>query len=191
MLYRPTAIGVVPPVHLLVRTRGAASQMSHRLPAAAMAATPDIRVADVKSLDRAADEETMALRIFVRIFTVVAAIAMLLSTAGVYALVSFTLARRTREIAIRVALGAAPRRIITSTFSRAFVQVAAGVVVGGLPSAALLAVGIEGDGGLRAAGVAVTFAVGAFVIAVALISCTVPLRRALRIEPMEALRSDG
>ncbi|HJR61082.1 MAG TPA: FtsX-like permease family protein [Vicinamibacterales bacterium] len=191
MLYSPAAIGAAPPVHLLVRTRGAASPMSHSLPAAALSATPDVRLADVKSLDRAADEEALAMRIFVRIFAVVAAIGLLLSTAGIYALVSFTLARRTREIGIRVALGAAPRRIITSTFSRAFLQVAAGVLLGGVPSAALLMLGVEDEGGLRGPGLVVMLLVGLFVIAVAMVSCAVPLRRALRIEPMQALRAEA
>ena len=94
------------------------------------------------------------------------------------ALVSFTLARRTREIGIRVALGAAPRRII-------------GVLVGTLPSAAILVLGAEDSGGMKGTGLAVTVAVGAFVLAVAMISCAVPLRRALRIEPMQALRTDA
>ncbi|MBA3641344.1 MAG: FtsX-like permease family protein [Acidobacteria bacterium] len=126
----------------------------------------------------------------VRVLGVVAAIALALSMAGIYAMVSFTLARRTREIGIRVALGAAPRRIITGTFSRAFLQVGLGVVMGGLPSAALLIVGAQDSGGMSGPGLAVMLAVGVFVVGVALLSCAVPLRRALRIEPMQALRAD-
>jgi hypothetical protein len=65
-----------------------------------------------------------------------------------------------------------------------------------LPSAApsedvILMLGAEDAGGLQGPGLVVTFAVGALVIAVAMISCAVPLRRALRIEPMQALRADA
>jgi len=69
-------------------------------------------------------------------------------------------------------------------------QVAVGVLMGGLPSAVLLVLGLEDEGGLRGPGLVVMLLVGAFVIAVAMISCAVPLRRALRIEPMQALRAD-
>ena len=65
-----------------------------------------------------------------------------LSAAGIYALMSFTVARRRREVGIRAALGAQPRRLLASIFSRALGQLAVGVVVG-LLAAALL------DGGHR------------------------------------------
>ena len=190
MLYHPASIATASPGYLLVRTQGAGPSISHTLQATALAVTPDLRLIDVKSLDRAAADEALATRVFMRVFAVVALIALLLSMAGIYALVSFTLARRTREIGIRVALGAAPHRIITSTFSRAFTQVAAGVVVGALPGAVLLMSGVEDSGGLKGAGLFVTLAVGGFIIAVAMLACAVPLRRALRIEPMQALRAD-
>ncbi len=191
MLYHPAPMQSASPMQLLVRTQGAASPLTRGLQTAALAAGPAIRIVDVKSLERVADEEALAMRIFVRVFAVGAAIALLLSTAGIYALISFTLARRTREIGIRIALGAAPRRIITGTFSRAFMQVGTGVLVGWIPSAALLFLGAEGSGSLRGAGLGMTCLLGAFVIAIGLLACTVPLRRALRIEPMQALRTDA
>ena len=64
---------------------------------------------------------------------IIGAVALLLSTAGIYALISFTLARRTREIGIRTALGASPRRIITGILSRALFQIALGVAAGFVP----------------------------------------------------------
>jgi putative ABC transport system permease protein len=98
-----------------------------------------MRLTDVMSLDRAADRDALAIRIFLPVFVVVAAIALLLSTAGIYALVSVTVSRRTREIGIRMALDAASRRIITSIFSRAFTQIASGVLAGAVPSGAIVA----------------------------------------------------
>jgi hypothetical protein len=68
--------------------------------------------------------------VFPRIFAVIAVVAMLLPTSGLYALPSFTLARRTREIGIRIALGVAPPRIIMGVFSRVFTQVGLAVLVG-------------------------------------------------------------
>jgi hypothetical protein len=189
-LYRPAAIDADAPMHLLVRTQGPAGKLSQQLQAAALPSAPALRLAQVRPLDRVAEDHALGERMLVRVVAVVAVIALLLSMAGIYAMVSFTLARRTREIGIRVALGAAPRRIITSTFSRAFVQVTLGVIAGGVPSAALLVAGGEETGGMRGPGLAVMLGVGVFVVLVALLSCAVPLRRALRIEPMQALRAD-
>jgi putative ABC transport system permease protein len=191
MVYRPAALGPASSVQLLIGTRGPASALSARLQAAALSVNPDMRLTDVMSLDRAADRDALAMRTFLPVFVVVAAIALLLSTAGIYALVSFTVSRRTREIGIRMALGAAPRRIITSIFSRAFTQIAIGVLAGAVPSVAIVAFG-DGFGGTgMAAGLGVTVAVGAVVFGVSVISCLVPLGRALRVDPMQALRTDA
>jgi hypothetical protein len=188
MVYRPVAIGAASPEYLLVHTDADASTLSPTLQTAALSASSSLRVADVRSLARVADEARFAERFVMRVVAVAAAVGLLLSTAGIYALVSFTLARRTREIGIRIALGAAPRRIISATFSRAFAQVAAGVLLGGFLGVGLLT---GDDEGVTRAALAVECVVGAFVLAVALISCAVPLRRALRITPTEALRADA
>jgi putative ABC transport system permease protein len=193
MVYRPAAIGSTSSMQLFIGTRGAASALSTRLQAAALSANPDMRLADVMSLDRAADRDALAMRTFLPIFVVVAVIALLLSTAGIYALVSFTVSRRTREMGIRMALGAAPRRITTNIFSRAFLQIVVGALAGGVPSVSIAAFG-DGDvfsGVGLAAGLGVTCAVGALVFGVSVISCLVPLRRALRVDPMQALRIDA
>ena len=189
-LFKPVSVDAAPHMNLLVRTHADAAPLTPTLQSAALVGAPAIRIDDVKSLDRVADENALGERMLLRVFAVVAAIALLLSMAGIYAMVSFTLARRTREIGIRVALGAAPRRIITSTFARAFMQVGLGILISGVPSAALLVVGAEDSGGMSGPGLAVMLAIGVFVGAVAVLSCLVPLRRALRIEPMQALRAD-
>jgi putative ABC transport system permease protein len=192
VLYRPAAIGAASPVRLLIRTQSPTSPMPHTLQAAALSVNPDARLSGMASLDAIADREGTSMRFFLRVFLVVSAVALLLSTAGVYALVSFTLARRTRDIGIRVALGAEPRRIISGTFSRVFTQFAIGVLVGAIPAFVILGNGAEDGGHMGiAAGLAAALAVGTFVIAVAMVACAVPLRRALRIEPMDALRTDG
>jgi hypothetical protein len=69
---------------------------------------------------------------WVRLLAVVSAVAMLLSMAGIYAVMSFTVARRTREIGIRVALGASRRRVVAAVFARPLAQVGLGVVAGGV-----------------------------------------------------------
>jgi hypothetical protein len=117
--------------------------------------------------------------------------ALLLSTAGIYAMMSFTVAQRTREIGIRTALGANPTRVVGEVFARALRQLGAGAALGlGLGFAA-------SDGpltlseGLFAHGPGVLLGIVALVIGLGLVGCARPVRRALRIQPTEALRGDG
>jgi ABC-type antimicrobial peptide transport system permease subunit len=114
---------------------------------------------------------------------------LLLSAAGIYALMSFTVTRRRREIGIRTALGADSHRILRSIFSRAVGQLTIGVVVG-IGLAALLDNLAGGD--LReGAGAMLFLLVAALMLTVGLLAAIGPARRGLRIEPMEVLKADA
>jgi ABC-type antimicrobial peptide transport system permease subunit len=127
---------------------------------------------------------------------VLTAVALLLSLAGIYAVLSFTVARRTREIGVRVALGANRHRVLSAVFRRPLTQVGFGVAGG----ATLIAVGavvlsrttqFKGSmSGLSAGQVALLVAYGVFMLGVCLLACVVPTRRALRVEPTVAMRVD-
>jgi ABC-type antimicrobial peptide transport system permease subunit len=108
---------------------------------------------------------------------------LLLSATGIHSLMSFTVARRTREIGIRVALGAGRGRIVAGIFSRAFLQICAGVLAGSAPAALI------GLGSMRQ--VMLLLAADGIMLVVGLAACAVPLRRALRIDPTEALKAGG
>ena len=110
-------------------------------------------------------------------------IVLLLSATGIHALMSFTVARRTREIGIRAALGAGRGKIVAGIFSRAFLQIGTGVIVGSA-LAALLGVNTTRD-------VLILLGADAIMLVVGLAACAVPVRRALRIDPTEALRAEG
>lgn len=147
----------------------------------------DMRVSLARTMDAGGDGDVVGY-LFTSL-TIVGAVALLLSTAGIYALVSFTLARRTREIGIRTALGASPRRIITGILWKALLQIGLGVAAGIVPGVLMVAfVSTESGRNGIADGIMIGAAVAAFVLIVAAVSCTVPLRRALRVDPTEALR---
>jgi ABC-type antimicrobial peptide transport system permease subunit len=112
---------------------------------------------------------------------------LLLSAAGIYAMMSFTVAQRTREIAIRTALGAAPHRLLLSIFGRATRQLALGLLVGALLSAGVFQ---NTDFTIRQA-TTLTSIVAGIMVAVGLIAALGPARRGLRIQASEALRADG
>jgi ABC-type antimicrobial peptide transport system permease subunit len=96
---------------------------------------------------------------------------------------SFTVARRTREIGIRAALGARPGSLVAGIFGRALLQVTAGLIAG----SALVAF-VGGLGSMR--NVLVLLAADGIMLVAGLTACAVPLRRALGINPTEALRAE-
>jgi ABC-type antimicrobial peptide transport system permease subunit len=111
-----------------------------------------------------------------------------LAAAGIYALMSLTVARRRKEIGIRAALGADPGRILIGIFSRAFAQLAVGAVVGIAGAIALEGL-IEGEM-FRAQVTVILPAVAVLMTLVGLLAALGPARRGLRIQPTEALRED-
>jgi hypothetical protein len=117
---------------------------------------------------------------------------LLLASGGIYALMSVTVSQRRREIGIRAALGAEPRRILGSIFRRAFVQLGIGAALGAIP-AALAVPYREMTGGLVTAGemAGLTIGVVLLMLVVGLGAAYGPARRGLRIQPTEALRADG
>jgi ABC-type antimicrobial peptide transport system permease subunit len=117
-----------------------------------------------------------------------AALAMALAMIGLYGLISYTVQQRTREIGIRVALGAGPRDIFGMVIGeglRAALIGISGGVVAGLGLMRLLAsvlYGVKPSDWITFSGVALTLLV------VALLACSVPARRAMRVDPIVALR---
>ena len=120
------------------------------------------------------------------VIALVAGMVLFLATAGTYALMSFLVSQRTREIGIRTALGANPRRIIAAIFSRGLAQLGAGVVVGVVGFA--VAFGFEE---VTTEAPRVLLVVPALMMVAGLFACVVPARRGLRIQPTAALRDGG
>lgn len=148
---------------------------------------PALRLGQVRSLSWEDRQERVAARLVGLAVALVLLSVFLLSAAGVYALMSFTVTQRRREIGIRSALGAQPRHVLHTVFARAGAQVAAGVVVGAV--AALLLDTLSGGtlSGGRAAVIVPVLAVAMAVVA--LLAALGPARRGLRVEPTDALRS--
>ena len=144
---------------------------------------PTIRLTDVQPLSGAGGGEARVNRALTSVAWLISFIVLLLSATGIHALMAFTVARRTREIGIRVALGAGTRRIVTGIFSRAFLQIGAGILIGS---------GLAALGGLESAReMLILLAAVGVMLVVGLTACALPLKRALTINPTEALRADG
>ena len=187
-LYHPAAPDADALAYLAVHARGDAASLAPRLRELAAAVDPTLRLDTVLPMDEIQAGDLRMEGYIFRLLLVVSALALTLSLAGVYAVTSFTVARRTREIGIRVALGADPRRVAATIVRRPLVQVALGVLLGCSLLALLQATSSNG------LSVRAGFLVGAYgtaLFAVCLLACVVPARRALAVEPTEALRAEG
>jgi putative ABC transport system permease protein len=111
---------------------------------------------------------------------------LLLSAGGIYAMMSFTVAQRTREIGIRSALGANPRRILAGIFARVLAQLAIGLAIGSLLSGTLVWTTLEWQEAMT-----VSIAVAVVVVIVGVVAAIGPARRGLGIQVVEALRADA
>lgn len=177
------------PTHVVMRVNGDASMFTPLLRAVATDVDPALRLYSITPLNGVSSSELAFYRFWFQLTLGVSAVALLLSLAGIYAVMAFTVSRRTREIGIRVALGSDPSRVVMAIFRRPLIQVATGVVVGTVFIALLFTLG---RGALPTA---LHFgriaAYGAGMTLVCLLACIVPTRRALRVEPTDALRMDG
>jgi ABC-type antimicrobial peptide transport system permease subunit len=113
-----------------------------------------------------------------------------LALVGLYGLVSYAVNRQTREIGIRMAIGAAPRDVLTMVLRRALVLTGAGLVLGGIGSAAAGRALNAALPGLGDFGIVVQSTVIVTVFAVAALAAYIPARRAAGIDPLGALRTE-
>lgn len=186
-IYHPTDIGAFAPVLFSVRFDGEAPPaFINRLRHIGAEVDPSLQLTEVEVLSRRFEQGRALMRSVAWGTALVTLAVLLLSAAGIYALMSFTVTQRTREIGIRTALGATPRRLILNVCGRAAWQVIAGVVVGSvIAGGAFMAIGI---GALRA--MPLLLGVASIMALVALLASLGPARRGVRVPAMDALRAD-
>jgi putative ABC transport system permease protein len=192
--YHSAAPGQIHPAHLQLRLRGdpaglAEHSLAKRLRDVVASVDPTLHVDEVRTLAEIYRAHRFGDNLGAITIGAVTGSVLLLSAAGLYALVAFTVAQRRREISIRSALGAQPGFLVAAVFRRALWQIGAGSAAGML--AAYLAgryVPIEQIGGLPIPGIIPGAAT--FMLLVGVLASLGPARRGLRIDPTEALRSE-
>jgi putative ABC transport system permease protein len=184
-----TTQGLGAPTYL-VRTDGSPRDMLPSIRAAAGRIERDAVVFDATPLDALLARQVTTPKFFGMTATGFAAVAVALAALGLYGVLSYSVSARTRELGIRIAIGATPRRVVGGVMRQAIGTVLVGVaigVAGALWSSRLLEAqlfGVQPHDPATLAGVAIVF------LGVALLAAYVPARRATRIDPIAALRSE-
>jgi putative ABC transport system permease protein len=183
-IYRAASVAELDPVVVAVRVAGDAAPLAPRVAALAREGDAGLQLRDIMTL-----KEIVAERQKPGVFggVVVASIlitAVVFSAAGLYALMAVAVARRTREIGIRIALGASRRRVLGSVFARAARQLGGGIIAG---NSLIMLIAWRADS--LTAELVVTAVITSVIMAVVgVLACAAPARRALRVQPTEALR---
>ncbi len=189
-IYYPMASGERNFVQYIVELEGDPSDFAPRFREIVAGIDQEATVHSPMPVDEIMEMEGSVYRWGATMQVLIAGVAFLLSVTGLYALMSFTVSQRTREIGIRTALGARPWGIVSTVARRAAIQLAVGLSLGAVAAWTLLNE-ITFDATGLAVNIPLTVAftvVGA--AAIGIVACAAPTIRGLRIQPTEALREN-
>ena len=150
----------------------------------------NLPVFDIRTESQQIDRQIFQERLIARMSGFFGALALLLACIGLYGLVSYEVARRTREIGIRAALGAERRDVLRLVLSQGMRLTLVGVIVGTALALALMRYAKDLLYGVKAADPVTFLAVTVLLVAVTLGACYVPARRATQVDPVVALRHE-
>jgi putative ABC transport system permease protein len=183
-IYRAATAAELDPVVVAVRVAEDAGPLAPRVATLARQVDAGLHLRDIVTLDDIVAQERMRMMVGSVIFGSVLLVAVVFSAAGLYALMAVAVARRTREIGIRIALGADPRHVLGIVFARAGRQLGGGIIAG---NSLILLLAWRADS-LTADLLVSSVTTSVIMAAVGVLACAAPARRALRIHPTEALR---
>ena len=183
-IYRAASAAELDPVVVAVRVEGDAAPLAPRLTALARQVDAGLHLREIVTLDDIVAQEQNRMAGTSVVFVSVLLVALIFSAAGLYALMAVAVARRTREIGIRIALGANPRHVLRSVFTRAGRQLGGGILAG---NTIILLLAWRAES--LTADLLVMLVITSVIMAVVgVLACAAPARRALRVQPTEALR---
>jgi putative ABC transport system permease protein len=175
---------------LMVRSSMPLGQLTPSLRAALADVDKDVPLALTQTMDSVLDEFLEQPKFSMLLLTIFASVALALASVGIYGVVSYGVAQRTREIGVRIAIGAEPRSVLRLVLRQAMVMAAAGVGIGvvlALISARTISAMLYGIGPRDPI---VLGGVSTFLLLIALAAALAPAVRAARIDPVNAIRAD-
>jgi putative ABC transport system permease protein len=188
-IYNPVMPHHLVPLKIAVQVSGNAENIAPRLRELAADVEPSLRVHEAGSLREYVKQEADFNLFWFKMTSAITLVAVGLALAGIYAVLAFTVAKRTREIGVRVALGASRIRVILAIFRRPMIQIGLGLLTGAILTAGLM--GGASGGRLIVQGMVAALGSAAGIALACILACVVPTRRALRVQPTEALRAES
>jgi putative ABC transport system permease protein len=177
-------------MHLLVRTKGDPTRLIEAVRQAVWSVDPQLAIYSARTMETILANSTWQRRLWGVSFMVFAALALALAAVGIYGVMSYLVGQRTREIGIRMALGAHRGDVLRLVIRQGLKLVVIGVVIGLIGSLAMTRL-IAGMLFGMSATDPMTFAGVAFLlIIVAFLACWIPARKAVKVDPMIALRAE-
>jgi putative ABC transport system permease protein len=190
LLYIPYEQFPLPFTSVVVRSALSSSTVGTLLKAQLATIDPDLSFGDINPLETVVKDSVQEPRFRATLIGIFALLALILAAVGVYGLISYTVTQRTREIGIRVALGAAPNQVLLAVVRQGLVLALVGIAIGlagALAASRALSAFLFGVGATDP----LTFgAVALLLLGVALLASYVPSRRALKVDPIIALRAE-
>jgi putative ABC transport system permease protein len=190
IMYIPYQQFSLPFTNVAVRSTLPPETVTAALSAVMSAVDPELPIGEVESLEHVLSGAIAEPRFRTYLFSAFGIVALILAAVGVYGVISFSVAQQTREIGVRVALGAAPRQVVFPIVLRGLGLALTGVAVGLLGAYFASRAIASFLYGVDATDPATFAAVAGVLLLVAMLASYVPARRALRIDPMMALRSE-
>ena len=190
VMYVPYRLESYPFMNILTRSQTEPGALTMQVRQTVQALDGELPVGNVQTMDQFLAQARWPYRVFGSMFAIFAAIALVLSAVGIYAVTAYSVSQRTQEIGVRMALGARGRQVSWLILRRGLVQLATGLTLG-------LAGALPLSGVLQSLVVQIptkdplTFgAIAGILIAVTVAACVIPARRATRLDPLVALRAE-
>jgi putative ABC transport system permease protein len=190
LLYLPYEQFVLPFTNVFVRSTLPTSDVAAFLRSQVLSIDPDLPVVDVMTLQSVMEKSVDDPRFRTILIGLFALLALILAAVGVYGLISYSVTQRTREIGIRVALGAQPRQVLAPVVREGIVLAASGIAIGLVGAFALTRLLASFLFGIDATDPTTFIGVSLVLVLVALLASYIPSRRALRVDPLIALRTE-
>jgi predicted permease len=177
-------------IHVLVRTAVEPLSLVAAVRAQVAALNKDQAVFNVRTMEQTVAKSVATRRFSMLLLTIFAVVGLALASLGIYGLMSYAVAQRTREIGVRMALGAQVRDVLKLVMGQGMKLALVGVALGLVAALALTRTMKTLLFGISATDPVTFAAIALLLIAVALLACFVPARRATKLDPLQALRQE-
>ena len=187
-VYFPHPDLAYPFMTLVVRTDGDPTAIAPAIQREIRALDPNQPVSDLRTMNQVMSEWVARSRFNTLLLGLFAGLATLLSAVGIFGVMNYSVALRTRELGLRLAVGAQPRQVLLLVLRQGLGLTVVGVVLGLLAASALTRLLSGLLFGVAAVDVTTFASISLFLVIVSLLACYLPARRAMRIDPLSALR---